>query len=187
MTPTCYACLIVGTNQRLEPRNTPVQQDDPRLLVGEFGASTVYDRYAAEQNFGFKDPTGMGDYQLRAMVGMSNPGKHINAPQLLEAYDRLLGQLFSPGQFQDTHTMYDALFQQGGYYPLPIDATLDDQIFAVYVGLYAFELQFPPEVFQGALLGQFTSLAEEWLAYTAQGGNQTLIEYLRPAGMDDWH
>lgn len=180
MMPTCYACLIATADQRPEPRNTPVQRDDPRLLLGEFGADTVYRRYAAEHGIGLRGTT-VGDYQLRAIAGSSNSGRHLNAIQLLEAYEAILDGWFTAGQFLNPEYLMCELSKQGGYFPIPENAAPEDQMFAVFLGVYSLELVVPPEFYRG-YAEWFETLMRGWQLEIAQGGQQSFAKYLGGQG-----
>lgn len=180
MTPTCYACLIATADQRSEPRNTPIQRDDPRMLLGEFGADTVYSRYLAEHGiprFG----ASLGDYQLRAIVGLSNPGRHLNAIQLLEAYDEVLDARLTPGQSLDPGSLCTSVIEQGGYYPIPENAAPDDQMFAVFLYVYSLEPFVPAEYFR-PFAERFEGLMRGWQDEILRGGQLTFAGYLRAEG-----
>lgn len=181
MTPTCYACAIANADQRPEPANTPVERDDPRLLLGAFIRSTVYDRHLRENNMS-RFGTAWDDYQLRAIIGLANSGDHLDATQLLDAYDGFLDDLYAPGRFLDTHALCTSLVAQGGYFPIPSNAAVEDQIFAMYVGYYVLQPSVPPE-FYGAVMSQLERLARSW---QNEGGRDTFAEYLRTAGMANW-
>lgn len=184
MTPTCYACALFNADERAEPRNTPVLRDDPRLLLGELGEDSVYRRYAAKNNI---STTGfvLDDYQLRAIIGMANPGEHLNATELLDGYENLLDQLHSPGQFLDAARMCRMLAKGGGYFPVPENAAADDQVFAVLVGLLGIQPFAVPDFFEGTM-SHFERLITGWRQEIGQGGQQTFAEYLQAEEGSNW-
>ena len=177
MTPTCYYCALANANQRPEPVGTPVQYDDPRLLLGRIGEWNVLNRYTAERGLNYRNVPGVTDYQLRAISGLANPGRHLSATQLLATYDSTLDFLFGPGGFLNPDPLLPTLYDQGGYFPLPANASPADQEFALMLGVYGLEagLAFFPQ-----FLDRHDRLVTEW---RAQGADGRLTDFLCAEGI----
>ena len=118
--PTCYACAIAAAATRPEPVGTPLAPDDPRLLIGGYGTDWAFGAVLARR-FGASSPAFGAvrqlvpfDHTARAIIGMANPHLHVNARQMLAAYEDLTETLTTPGVRLDTAFLLDTLLAQGG-------------------------------------------------------------------------
>lgn len=165
----------------MEPQGVSFDPDDPRLLAGRFGDSSVAQRYDMEHDIRWYG-TQIEDYQLRAWAGLAFPSDHPNAEELLEHYETLLDEWHTPlgeGEltpYDRVDGMCNALIEQGGWFPVPSTAHPDDQAFMIFTGQYSFAPIWTPEGF-GVITGVFDEYFRAWkFQYSAE---MTFGEYLR--------
>jgi len=163
--PTCYSCAVLQAANRPEPTGTPVAWDDPRLLIGTYGSTTFV--------------------RLRAMNGMANSGRHLNAEQHREAYDPWVDALSAKGSYVNVGLLWDGLVAQGGYAPTPADAHPDDQVFMVAAGLDALS-DFLTPTSRTMTRARLQNEIVEWQADGLSGGSLSFAEFLRQRGAGNW-
>lgn len=164
--PTCYSCAFVAGDARLEPQGVSPDSDDPRLLAGRLLGTTIADRYATENGIFYRG-TPLEDYQLRAWAYLVFTDDHPNADDLLKHYETLLDAWHSAigdgglSLYDSIDDMCRTLIEQGGYFPVPSTAHPDDQLFAMYIGLYSFAQLWTPD-YSNVVAGIFDEYVRAW-------------------------
>lgn len=181
--PTCLMCLdLVGT-QRERRTNRVVVGDDPRILSGSWSTGNRALLWAASELGWDTWPGNLAvvvpdDISLRAIIGLANPGRHLNAGEYLQLYPRLVEDL-AAGALIDSDLLWDTLYAQGGHAPVPPSTHPDDQILMWETGSAPL-LRLIPE-----LLGQASRsmMQSQIISWRSQGSSESLAEYMsRVAG-----
>jgi hypothetical protein len=185
--PTCYVCALRNAANRPQPVGVPADATDPRLLLGTYGDASIARQYAQKTGYPAYVLAKYLDDDLRALVGLFNPGRHLTAPQLLSAYDGFFDAMTTPGQFLDVRALWRNLVGQGGYFPVPATAVPDDQVYAVGAGTWALRTLISQEVY-AVLMQQLRDLVQDWqLPFLRDPrGTPVLREYLQNAGIGNW-
>lgn len=189
---TCYVCALLNQGRRPQPSNTDVDRDDPRLISGRIGSTWlmtyVRDTYGAPAWL-----TPVDDYSFRALVILIYGEPHLNAPQLLDAYDlygeQWVTESMKPGgRFLNSEWVWNQVLDRGGYFAIPNNASPDDQIFAVTVGLYAvWAIGATPDSIMATRVSLLQDNVTEWkiAVFTGQS-DLSLGDYLISVGARDW-
>ncbi len=180
LSPTCYSCAIAVAPNRPEPSGTSVRPDDPRLRIGDMWGNTAMFILASEHNFppSVVNTTLPYDRNLRAIIGMLNPGRYLNAADMATAYSLAGDQLAAQGLFINSNVVLNNLIAQGGYAPTPGTAQPDDQVFMIMVGAEA-AIRFLAPMLQEAYLQMFTGYAMQWRADLLDGHAPSFAEWLQ--------
>jgi hypothetical protein len=181
---TCYYCAIQAAPRMDSPSRSElydIQPDpgDPRLLMGDLTSNYAVQRLNEKNDMPTWYMDGVYDADFRVLAGLYNVGKHINAEQALATYDSIYQDFNTPGRFFDSSALWDRLLQQGGYFPMPDEASPDDQFFGILAGVTMFRLILTDEAHSG-LVFQIQQEASDWrAALVADPNGPTLGEWLR--------
>lgn len=186
MQPACYACLLFD-GPGPEPNGASVDVADPRILIGTSmsyltGDTTALSRLS--QKHGVQLQGFASDQHFRALVGLLYAGRHLNAAQMLEAYDEVVEMLYarnSSGNFQylDVNALSQLLLDQGGYAPTPEDAYPEDQLFLFFCGIFSLQPYYDPYSFD-LVMSRLDRLVAEWeLERSSSGPTLSFAEFLR--------
>jgi hypothetical protein len=167
---TCYVCAMLDSGARQAPRQHNVRQDDPRLLLGTIGSSSLAYMIAADR--GLSQVEQLDNYELRAMAHMVARNLYPNAPELLALAYEIMA---TPGG-----TYYDfrcVFMERGSYSPLPRTTHPADQEFQFYEAASVSLSQLRP-MSANALSMQIEKLPDRWYGeVVSRGGDMMLGEY----------
>lgn len=181
MTPSCYLCLVEPSVANTDFRNSIVERDDPRILAGGFDSTLVWGTLRDSTGYGAgADP--LEDYFFRSVAGAANPGRHLNAQELVDAYEEIYLNLFTPGQWLDNEVLWCNSIGQGGYAPTPSNSSAPDQYWLMYVSMVSFTSAstsgVPPLYADMIEASGFYNIPDIWYsAFTSGQTNLTLAEY----------
>jgi hypothetical protein len=106
----------------------------------------------------------------------------------VQGYHSFLVAITTPGQYLDAIPLYHNLIREGGYFPLPSDATPEDQVYAVGAGAWSLRLLFG----QGSqshnfIMQRLGDLAQQWRAERLKSSTAPSFgQYIREAGAASW-
>lgn len=155
---TCYSCLLLDPPF---PPQMPTFGADPRIMMGGFGQSWIATRVCTDLNVTYAIPNVPADYEVRAIIGLANPGMFIPASEAIPLYEETISSYFEPGQFIDPTPLMRTLADQGGYVPVSEDLLPPDQVFVVAMGIFAMRTLLV-EFAYNALLGNFDAMVTGW-------------------------
>lgn len=151
--PTCFSCALMQAGSRYAD---PGSFSDPRIAIGTNGTTYLVTLTGAPINF-------VGDdLGLRALMGLFNPFRYLNASDILyNAQAFVENTFFTAGNYADPNALVQNLLAQGGYAPTPYTALPDDQIFMFTRG-YSVILPFYNSYSRDLLSGQVSRLVDDW-------------------------
>ncbi len=170
---SCYSCLMIDTD--VEPLRQDIQpeSDDYRLRTGIIGQSEAIRLISNE--LGINDPDQVqliadffqeDDYLLRVTAYvMGSPTQ--NAEELYVEMQRWVQGVASPNgisSFVDPSMVLQiAIWERGGYTPVPESATTDDQFVSMSYG-FAFAGLFFPEAEWDGIQSELDASIDGWLS-----------------------
>ncbi len=120
------------------------------------------------------------------------PGSHLTASNVLDIEYELLGRHVgiikrADGSFYylDPEGLYQQLIAQGGYAPVPAEASDDDQVYLIAEGVWAiYGAGLVDQSMATALLDQINQAAQDWR--NAGPSRPSFAEFLRDQGAANW-
>lgn len=178
LSPTCYMCAFNYAEERREPSGTDVEYSDPRLQCGTPGQYSIQEAYAYDNDMA---PLGnyMEDYQLRPLAVLTSSNGHLNAEELIDAYAGVLETYYyGRGSIPRLGYYWDIIVERGGYFELPGEASVEDQVALVYIAMYPFSFYMPPPSWSG-VLSRVKEAELEWRDQIRTGNtDMSFREYL---------
>ncbi|MGH2558422.1 MAG: hypothetical protein ACRDJH_05100 [Thermomicrobiales bacterium] len=185
--PVCYSCIFTNNGAPLPSLPPGTDLNDPRIRIGRYGERSVALRFFHERGFDLSlahdAPT---DNQLRALLGISNPGRYLTASEVATLQEEFLKQWYgvdgpSMSGYLNPGVLLDSLFHQGGYWPTPSSATEADQYFMIAEGVLAVGIGMSDDLTRQLM----AEVDQAFLLWRVEGGSTrpSFGQWLRDAGV----
>lgn len=183
---TCYACALTADPRPPSPVKGDTKSNDPRLMSGLPGDNTLVRTWMRDRGLSTFYGDLPKDYQLRALVGMLNPGIYLTAPDIIDASEQFLDQWTKPGGAPpDAHILWSHVMDQGGYFPVPRTALPEDQVLGFEFAVLGLSLILTAER-TNWLQSNLDQMVASWRDYLGRGGQHSLRVYAKSAGASNW-